>query len=99
MVCHRGTCNWLSTDFVSFEASVRLRDPALAGEIVNHLAALSMGSRGVWHQTANDLTVLARKIRLLPVALGRKAKLRILSRRRLVASIGSSGIRRNVEYW
>lgn len=73
-----GSCNWLSTDFVSFEASVRLRDPALAGEIVNHLAALSMGSRGVWHQTANDLTVLARKIRLLPVALGRKAKLRIL---------------------
>jgi phosphatidylserine/phosphatidylglycerophosphate/cardiolipin synthase-like enzyme len=73
-----GSCNWLSTDFASFESSVRLRDPNLAGEIINHLANLSLGSRGVWHPLADDLTVLARRISAAKTQTGRKAKLRVL---------------------
>jgi phosphatidylserine/phosphatidylglycerophosphate/cardiolipin synthase-like enzyme len=73
-----GSCNWLSTEFDSFEATVRLRDPRLAGRIVNHVAAMSLGSRGVWHPLADELTVLARRIMCAKPVSGRKAKLRIL---------------------
>lgn len=73
-----GSCNWLSTEFESFEATVRLRDPRLVGRIVNHLAAMSMGSRGVWHTLADELTVLGRQIASARPLLGRKAKVRIL---------------------
>ncbi|WP_375414151.1 phospholipase D-like domain-containing protein [uncultured Bradyrhizobium sp.] len=73
-----GSCNWLSTEFDSFEATVRLRDPRLAGRVVNHLATMSLGSRGVWHSLADELTVLARRIVHTKSLTGRKAKVRIL---------------------
>jgi len=73
-----GSCNWLSTSFESFEASVRLRDPSLAGCIINHLATMSLGSRGVWHPLADELAILARRIRGAKPTSGRKAKLRVL---------------------
>lgn len=73
-----GSCNWLSTEFDSFEATVRLRDSRLAGRIVNHVAAMSLGSRGVWHPLADELTVLARRIASSKPGSGRKAKVRIL---------------------
>ena len=73
-----GSCNWLSTDFSSFEATARLRDPQLVGRIVNHLAAMSLGSRGVWHTLADELTVLGRRIASIKPPSGRRAKVRIL---------------------
>lgn len=73
-----GSCNWLATEFESFEATVRLRDPRLTGRIINHLATMSMGSRGVWHTLADELTVLGRKIAHGRSVSGRKAKVRIL---------------------
>lgn len=40
-----GSCNWLSSDFDSFESSVRVREPALVGQLVRYLASMSLGSR------------------------------------------------------
>lgn len=73
-----GSCNWLSTDFGSFESSLKLRDPTLVAEIVNHLAIMSQGSRGVWHKLADDLTVLARTIAQSSRPTGKRARLRVL---------------------
>jgi cardiolipin synthase len=42
-----GSCNWLSSGFQSFEASARIRDPALCAEIVDQIAEMSC-SDGHW---------------------------------------------------
>jgi phosphatidylserine/phosphatidylglycerophosphate/cardiolipin synthase-like enzyme len=73
-----GSCNWLSSEFDSFEASVKLRDPAFVGQLVRHLSAMSLGPPGVWHDFATDLTVLGRRIETMPQGTGRTAKMRIL---------------------
>jgi cardiolipin synthase len=73
-----GSCNWLSSGFDSFEASIRLRDRALVGQAVRHVAALSLGSPGVWHEGATDLTVLGRRIESKTAESGRTAKMRLI---------------------
>jgi phosphatidylserine/phosphatidylglycerophosphate/cardiolipin synthase-like enzyme len=73
-----GSCNWLASDFESFEASIKLRDPVLVGETIKHVAALSLGSEGVWHNTAGDLTALGRRIACQPRGNGRTAPVRLL---------------------
>lgn len=74
-----GSCNWLSSDFDSFEASVRLRDPALVSECLRHIAAMSLGPRGVWHDWAVDFTVLARAIERMPRGNGRTTPMKLLN--------------------
>jgi phospholipase D-like protein len=73
-----GSCNWLSSDFDSFESSIRVREPALVGQLVRHLASMSLGSPGVWHEFATDLTILGRRIGLVPRSPGRTARMKIL---------------------
>jgi cardiolipin synthase A/B len=46
--------------------------------MVRHLAAISLGPPGVWHDVATDLTVLGRRIELMPQGNGRTAKIRVL---------------------
>jgi phosphatidylserine/phosphatidylglycerophosphate/cardiolipin synthase-like enzyme len=38
-----GSCNWLYSDFKSFEASVRLRDPDIVADVLDILSDLSRG--------------------------------------------------------
>ncbi len=73
-----GSCNWLSADFESFDASLRMRDPAIVGETIGHLASLSVGSDGLWNLTAGDLTVLGRRIASSPRPAGRTTRVRLL---------------------
>jgi cardiolipin synthase len=73
-----GSCNWLSSEFESFETSIRIRDPALVGQLIRHVASLSLGSPGVWNGLATDLTVLGRRVEAQPRGSGRMAKMRIL---------------------
>jgi cardiolipin synthase len=73
-----GSCNWLSTDYESFDASIRMRDPAIVGELIGHLASLSVGSDGIWNRTAGDLTVLGRRIASSPRPAGRTTSVRVL---------------------
>lgn len=58
-----GSCNWLSSSFQSFEASVRLRDPLIIADIVAQLAELSRGSNGHWIGFTGDLAALAAHLR------------------------------------
>jgi phosphatidylserine/phosphatidylglycerophosphate/cardiolipin synthase-like enzyme len=73
-----GSCNWLSSDYDSFETSIRLRDPQIVGQLLLHLAALALGPPGVWNDLARDLTVLGRRVEMRPRPSGRTARMQIL---------------------
>jgi cardiolipin synthase len=73
-----GSCNWLSVDFESFDASVRMRDPEIVGQILSHMARLAVGSDGIWNKMAGDLAVLGRRIAANPRGNGRTAPVRVL---------------------
>ncbi|RWF80351.1 MAG: hypothetical protein EOQ36_32835 [Mesorhizobium sp.] len=73
-----GSCNWLASDFKSFETSMRLRDPRMVGDLVRKIAGLSQGRPGVWNDLAIELTVLGRRIRELPRPNGRRVPMRLL---------------------
>lgn len=73
-----GSCNWLASEFDSYEASINLRDPKLVGEMLCHLAAMAQAYDGVWNQTAMELTALGRRISSIKRGNGRTAKMRIL---------------------
>ena len=73
-----GSCNWLASDFASFEASIRLRDPALVGQLVRRLASLARGRPGLWHDLALEMTFLGRRIENMPRSNGRTVPMRLL---------------------
>lgn len=53
-----GSCNWLSSSFNSFEASVRFSDPRMVAEIAQCLATLACGPNDHWGELTRDLAVL-----------------------------------------
>lgn len=59
LVAWIGSCNWLSSNFQNFEASVRLRDPWLVSDVLDQLAELSRGSSGHWTTLTSELAALA----------------------------------------
>ncbi|MCP1201044.1 phospholipase D-like domain-containing protein [Notoacmeibacter sp. MSK16QG-6] len=73
-----GSCNWLASDYKSFETSFRLREPKLVGQLMMKLAGLSQGRPGVWNDFAIDLAVLGRRIMEMPASRGRKVPMRLL---------------------
>jgi phosphatidylserine/phosphatidylglycerophosphate/cardiolipin synthase-like enzyme len=73
-----GSCNWLASDFASFEASMRLRDPCLVGTLTRKLGGLAQGRPGVWNDLAVELSVLGRRIMERPSVGGRKVPMRLL---------------------
>ncbi|MBO9663935.1 phospholipase D-like domain-containing protein [Dokdonella sp.] len=54
-----GSCNWLSTGYVSFDATVRCRDPELVGQVMGALARLSQGREGHWNKLTGELSRFA----------------------------------------
>ena len=58
-----GSCNWLSTGFTSFEASVRTNDPLLVSDIMDALAQLAMTVTGLNGGVAAQLAGQAVNIR------------------------------------
>lgn len=73
-----GSCNWLSSNFGSFEASMRLRDPRLVGLLTCKVAGLTRGRPGIWHDLAIQMTVLGRSIESAPRVNGRTVPMRLL---------------------
>ena len=58
-----GSCNWLSTGFESFDASVVLSDPGLVAEVFGHLSAMTIGRSGYWSNLTKDLSRYAVNLR------------------------------------
>ncbi|MCI3133130.1 phospholipase D-like domain-containing protein [Phenylobacterium aquaticum] len=73
-----GSCNWLSTSFQSFEASVRLRDPVIIADAVDQVAELSRGSNGHWTTLTGEMAALAARLRTLPRPSGGKAQIMLV---------------------
>lgn len=73
-----GSCNWLASDFSSFETSIRLRDPVLVGQLIRRLAGLAKGRPGLWHDAAIEMTVLGRRVERLLRGNGRTVPMRLL---------------------
>ena len=58
-----GSCNWLSSGFTSFEASIKLRNEAIVANVVDQIAELSKGAYGHWTDLTNELGALAANLR------------------------------------
>lgn len=54
-----GSCNWLSSGFNSFDASIRSRDPQIVSDVLQTLAKLSRGSDGHWVSLTADFAHLS----------------------------------------
>jgi len=73
-----GSCNWLASDFQSFEASIRLRDSTLVGRLIQCLARLARGRPGIWDDLTIEMTVLGRRVEGLARGNGRTVPMRLL---------------------
>ena len=58
-----GSCNWLSTRFESYDASVMLSEPAIVAEILGLLSAMSIGRSGYWSNLTRELSKYAVNLR------------------------------------
>ena len=61
-----GSCNWLASGYDSFEASIRLRDPAIVRDIVRCLVDLAQAHSGVLTPLAGDLYEIAESLKEQP---------------------------------
>ena len=68
-----GSCNWLTSPFKSYEASVVLRDPQIVADVVGVLANITHRHSGIWLDVTNELMRLAAQIALLPSPKGSTA--------------------------
>ena len=68
-----GSCNWLYSGFDAFEASAKVRDPALVSETIDLLAQMSRGPDMHWTELTLDLARWAQEVRLHPSPGGAKA--------------------------
>ena len=73
-----GSCNWLASDFQSFETSLRLRDPGLVGQLIRRLGGMARGRPGLWDDLSIELTVLGRRVESNPRGSGRTVPMRLL---------------------
>jgi sugar-specific transcriptional regulator TrmB len=73
-----GSCNWLSSGFHSFEASVRLRDPQVLRLLAEQLVELSRGDFGYWTELTSEFQALASRIGQAPTPSGPKAKVQLV---------------------
>jgi cardiolipin synthase A/B len=61
-----GSCNWLSSPFLSIEASIYLREPSIVREVAQCLLRLCYSSTGNWAGLASDLLALIEDLRNKP---------------------------------
>lgn len=73
-----GSCNWLTSSFRSYEASVILREPAIVADVVGVLANITHSQSGIWSEVTSDLVRLASQISLLPPSKNANANARVL---------------------
>jgi phosphatidylserine/phosphatidylglycerophosphate/cardiolipin synthase-like enzyme len=59
-----GSCNWLYSGFDAFEASAKVRDPALVSETIDLVAQMSRGPDLHWTELTLDLARWAQEVRL-----------------------------------
>lgn len=64
-----GSCNWLSSGFKSYEASVCLRDPRIVHDVVRYFAQLSFAHNGVFSELATELFRISKNLKAVPAPI------------------------------
>ncbi len=73
LVAVLGSCNWFYSNFTSFEASVRLRDPEIVSDVLFQVAELSRGVERHWTNITDEFARLAVNVRPQPNPGGARA--------------------------
>jgi cardiolipin synthase A/B len=73
-----GSCNWLTSNFLSYEASVVLRDPRIVREVVKYLSQLSCIHDGVWSNLASELVGICQSLQVVGASSGTNARASIV---------------------
>lgn len=62
-----GSCNWLTSGFESYEASVVLRDPRMVDEVVRCFGRLVCMHDGLWSELAGDIVRISDSLKNAPL--------------------------------
>ncbi|PUA17643.1 phospholipase D-like domain-containing protein [Glaciimonas sp. PCH181] len=73
-----GSCNWFTSGFDSYEASVLLRDPHIVRDVVRYFAELSVAHNGVWSPVATELINISKALQDTPTSPRANAKASIV---------------------
>jgi phosphatidylserine/phosphatidylglycerophosphate/cardiolipin synthase-like enzyme len=61
-----GSCNWFTSQFKTYEASVLLRDPSLVKDVLTYASRLCCVHDGIWTDLATEFAQIGRKLSLQP---------------------------------
>jgi len=73
-----GSCNWLSSGFQNYEASIRFSDPNVVSAVLEQIADLTRGSDRHWTELTSEMARLASDARLQKPPAGVKAKVTLV---------------------
>lgn len=57
-----GSCNWLTSGFASYEASVLFRDPKIVNELVRCFGRLVCMHDGLWSELAGEIALISQSL-------------------------------------
>lgn len=57
-----GSCNWFTSSFNTYEASVLLRDPRIIQDILSYVSKLCCIHDGIWTDLATEIALIGQKI-------------------------------------
>lgn len=73
-----GSCNWLSSGFQNYEASIRFSDPRVVAAVLEQVADLTRGGDRHWTELTGEMARLAADARALKAPPGVKAKVSLV---------------------
>jgi phosphatidylserine/phosphatidylglycerophosphate/cardiolipin synthase-like enzyme len=73
-----GSCNWLSSGFQNYEASIRFSDPGVVSAVIEQIADLTRGGDRHWTELTSEMARLASDARLQKPPVGVKAKVSLV---------------------
>lgn len=73
-----GSCNWLSSGFQNYEASIRFSDPDVVSAVLEQIADLTRGGDRHWTELTSEMARLASDARLQKPPAGVKAKVTLV---------------------
>lgn len=73
-----GSCNWLSSGFQNYEASIRFSDPGVVSAVLEQIADLTRGGDRHWTELTSEMARLASDARLQKPPAGVKAKVTLV---------------------
>ena len=73
-----GSCNWLSSNFQSYEASLRFSDPGVVAAVLEQIADLTRGYDRHWTELTSEMARLAGEARNQRIPAGLRAKVTLV---------------------